>query len=250
MQRYMQKAMREAKARTSWLEPSPAHEEAVAGFIERILDPVANPAFVQDVDAFVARIAPAGVLNALAQTAIKAWAPGVPDFYQGTEGWAFDLVDPDNRRPVDYGRHVAAARAAEAFLRDPSPARAADWLAAWRDGRIKVLVSVAALRARAAAPELFALGRYEAVAFEGADAERLFGFARVHEDDWRVLIVPRMQATADRRRAAGATRVRLPRGAPSEWLNLVNGQRAAAASGSFDPDPLLAGVPIALLTPA
>ena len=106
---YMQKAMREAKVFTSWLNPSEPHEEAMKQFVEAVLDPD-NTAFREDFVAFQDRIADFGVYNSLAQLAVKIAAPGVPDFYQGTELWDFSLVDPDNRRAVDFGRRQDAAR--------------------------------------------------------------------------------------------------------------------------------------------
>ena len=100
---YMHKAMREAKVFTSWLNPSEPHEQAMTGFVEAVLAPD-NTAFRQDFVEFERRVAQYGIYNSLAQLAVKVAAPGVPDFYQGTELWDFSLVDPDNRRPVDYDR--------------------------------------------------------------------------------------------------------------------------------------------------
>src|SRR5262245_10233594 len=100
---YMRKAMREEKVVTHWVNPSEPHEEAMASFVRVILAPDNEP-FRQDFLDLQRRIARYGLYNSLAQTTIKIAAPGVPDFYQGTELWNFALVDPDNRRPVDYER--------------------------------------------------------------------------------------------------------------------------------------------------
>jgi (1->4)-alpha-D-glucan 1-alpha-D-glucosylmutase len=228
IRRYMQKAMREAKATTSWLEPDDLHERAVAAFIDRILNADANAEFVSDVDAFVAQIAPHGVLNSLAQTAIKAWAPGIPDFYQGTESWAFDLVDPDNRRPVDYPRRERLLADGTRYLENPHPDTLPVWLDGWRNGRIKVLVTLAALRERTDRAELFAYGDYTPLEFEGAGAQHAFGFLRHHERDWCALIVPRLTAKAGAaaEELLRATRARLPAGAPARWTDLLTGSEA------------------------
>src|SRR4029077_3681493 len=96
---YMEKATREAKAHTSWTRINPEYEEALRGFVNGVLD---DPDFVADLEAFVAPLVEPGRINSLAQTLLKIASPGVPDFYQGSELWDLSLVDPDNRRPVDY----------------------------------------------------------------------------------------------------------------------------------------------------
>jgi (1->4)-alpha-D-glucan 1-alpha-D-glucosylmutase len=260
MQRYMEKALREAKASTTWLEPVEAHESAVAAFIERILDERSNAEFVRDADAFVARIAPFGVLNSLGQVIIKAWAPGVPDFYQGTESWAFDLVDPDNRRPVDFDARAAAVRTADQLLRELAagggdPGGAARMLARWADGRIKVLVTAAALRERAAAPAVFTGGAFHPLEATGPKAAHLFGFARAATGDWRAAVVPRHavglgSAAPIGRDVWGDSAVRLPSGAPREWRNVLTGEVVKAANGALEAGALFETVPLALLRPA
>ena len=104
---YIEKALHEAKLHTSWLNPDQAYDEAVATFVRTILAGGDSP-FIDDLDAFVRSIADAGFVNSLAQTLVKICAPGVPDFYQGVEFWDFNLVDPDNRRPVDFQRRREA----------------------------------------------------------------------------------------------------------------------------------------------
>jgi (1->4)-alpha-D-glucan 1-alpha-D-glucosylmutase len=261
MQRYMEKALREAKASTNWLVPDEAHESAVATFIERILDEASNAEFVRDVDTFVARIAPFGVLNSLAQVIIKAWAPGVPDFYQGTESWAFDLVDPDNRRPVDFDARAGAVRTADQLLRELAagggdPGGAARMLARWADGRIKVLVTAAALRERAAAPAVFTGGgAFHPLEATGPKAAHLFGFARATAGDWRAAVVPRHavglgSAAPVGRDVWGDSAVRLPKGAPRAWRNVLTGESITAVNGSLDIGTLFATLPFALLRPA
>src|SRR5262249_49861745 len=111
IQAYVRKALCEAKVHSSWINPDPDYEAAVAKFIDQILNPETSAEFLADLRQFVARVAFFGRVNSLAQAVVRCTAPGVPDTYQGTESWDFSLVDPDNRRPVDY-----AAR--EAWLRN------------------------------------------------------------------------------------------------------------------------------------
>jgi (1->4)-alpha-D-glucan 1-alpha-D-glucosylmutase len=136
---YMTKAMREAKQETSWTAPDPAYEEGVEQFIRRILDPAAGRAFLADLLPFQAHIARLGAVNGLAQTLLKLTVPGVPDTYQGSELWDLSLVDPDNRRPVDFPLRAA-------WLAEPRPV--AELLRDWQSGRIKqhVVARTLALR--------------------------------------------------------------------------------------------------------
>ena len=99
LRNYMEKAMREAKIRTSWVSNNAEYEDALRRFIDALL---ADTTFISELEAFVAKITPAGRINSLAQTLMKYTSPGVPDLYQGGELWDLSLVDPDNRRPVDY----------------------------------------------------------------------------------------------------------------------------------------------------
>jgi (1->4)-alpha-D-glucan 1-alpha-D-glucosylmutase len=204
---YMRKAMREAKVVTSWLNPSEPHEKAMSRFVRIILasggdgqsvGPSAgqSAAFRQDFLEFHARVSRLGLYNSLAQLALKIGAPGIPDFYQGTEIWNFSLVDPDNRRPVDYewrqrlmddiSRHVAADDARQAFIDElvASPA----------DDRLKLYATTTMLRYRAASRELFEEGGYDSIAIDGARREHVFAFSRAAAGRQVVVAVPRLVA--------------------------------------------------------
>ncbi len=148
LRQYLEKAAREAKTQTSWLAPNAAYEEAMLRFADAILR---NGPFLDVFLTFQRRIAFYGFLNALAQVVLKATSPGVPDFYQGTELWDFSLVDPDNRRPVDFSQRAA--------LLD-TPGHPAALLRKWQDGRIKLFVTQKTLALRAAHPDLFRDGVY------------------------------------------------------------------------------------------
>jgi (1->4)-alpha-D-glucan 1-alpha-D-glucosylmutase len=192
VQGFALKAAREARAFTSWLHPHTAWEDAQARFLERLLARSADNPFLADLEAFLRPIAYCGALNALAQQLLKLAAPGVPDLYQGTELWDFSLVDPDNRRPVDFARRRAAleallaARDLEAMVRE--------LLAAWPDGRVKLWLTHRALRLRREFPTLFAEGAYLPVRVEGGRGRHVVAFARRHAASWALAVVPRLPA--------------------------------------------------------
>jgi (1->4)-alpha-D-glucan 1-alpha-D-glucosylmutase len=194
---YMVKALREAKRNTSWLNPRPTYEDAVTAFIRRVLDPAHSRAFLTELRALATRVVHAGIWNSLAQTVIKITAPGVPDFYQGTEIWDLSLVDPDNRRPVDYAKRCAmldqiAPDGMNVVLRESARA---DLVAGRLDGRIKLYTIVRALRARHARSELFQQGVYVPLSTVGTRATHVFAFARVHDGAAAITVVPRLTTT-------------------------------------------------------
>ena len=153
----------------------------------------AIPALLTEIVAFVERIAPAGAVNGLAQTLLKLTVPGVPDIYQGTEFWDFSLVDPDNRRPVDF-----AARAAGL---DASPME--DLAKTWRSGRIKQALIAQTLALRRSKPKLFADGSYEPLEVRGELADHVIAFARRLGSDTAITVVPRIASTFLVRREIG-----------------------------------------------
>jgi (1->4)-alpha-D-glucan 1-alpha-D-glucosylmutase len=176
------KAAREAKQETSWLAPDDAYESGVMRFIDDIL---ADRAFIASFDPFARRVALIGALNALTQLALKAAMPGTPDFYQGTELWELSLVDPDNRRPVDF---AARERALDAL------GDATDWstlVETWPDGRIKLALTHRLLAWRRALAEVFAQGDYRPLAVEGPHRDHVIAFARVRGDEAAILIAGR-----------------------------------------------------------
>jgi (1->4)-alpha-D-glucan 1-alpha-D-glucosylmutase len=128
-------------------------------------------------------IAPAGALNSLTQCLLRVTVPGLPDLYQGTEFWDFSLVDPDNRAPVDYDQRQVA------FAVEPN---AADLIDNWRDGRIKQWLIAQTLQLRAAHPQLFAHGRYLPLTVGGAYADRIIAFAREQDNQWLLVLAPRL----------------------------------------------------------
>lgn len=201
---YMLKSAREAKARTSWTDPDQDFERALSRFVAALVEEEAGAPFRTELERLVARVAPVGMWTSLARVLVHLASPGTPDLYQGDELWSFSLVDPDNRRPVDY--------ALRARLLDGMHRRAADaggrgalcreLLAAAPDGRVKLFLTHAALRARRADPELFRAGAYLPLVAEGPAREHVFAFARRLESGRAaVVVVPRLTATL---RADGA----------------------------------------------
>jgi (1->4)-alpha-D-glucan 1-alpha-D-glucosylmutase len=197
IQAYMLKALHEAKVHTSWVNPNPAYDDAVQHYVATILDPQANAAFLDDFRAFQRRISHYGLFNSLSQTLLKLTVPGVPDTYQGTELWDFSLVDPDNRRPVDYPQRQEMLRELQANTTAASHGRGAlaqELLINKEDARIKLYVTSLALNCRRTHPGLFAIGEYLPVQVAGAKRDHVFGFSRRQGDRAAIVIVPRLIA--------------------------------------------------------
>jgi (1->4)-alpha-D-glucan 1-alpha-D-glucosylmutase len=185
IQEYMAKAIKEAKVNSSWIQPNENWDNAVREFIAAILSPARRNKFPELLRPLAERLAELGAVNSLSQTLIKFSVPGVPDIYQGNEMWDFSLVDPDNRRPVDY----EARRNALGSLGNAVPS---DLLANWRDGRIKLFLTHKILHYRREHFDLFAKGDYEPVTVTGAFPESVFAFSRRHENQRLLVVAPRL----------------------------------------------------------
>lgn len=180
---WQEKALREAKLQSSWSAANEPYERACREFLNSILLSAEGTALRQSLGATANRIATAGALNSLAQTLLRITAPGVPDLYQGTEYWDFSLVDPDNRRPVDY-----AARA-DALKQTSTPD---ELLRSWQDGRVKQALIHQVLNVRARHSALFSSGQYVPLQVLGSHAEQVVAFARVSDQERAIVIVPRI----------------------------------------------------------
>jgi (1->4)-alpha-D-glucan 1-alpha-D-glucosylmutase len=191
IQDYMRKATKEAKVNTSWINPNQAYDDAVRDFVGAVLD---TALFLDDFQRLCHRVAQYGMYNALSQTLLKLTVPGVPDLYQGTELWDFSLVDPDNRRPVDYEHRRRLLHDLHGRCRGAGPDRRAvvrELLEARADGRIKLYVISETLRFRRAHPQLFQRGDYLPLGGTGARQEHVCAFARHHEGHGLIVAVPR-----------------------------------------------------------
>ncbi|WP_440813375.1 malto-oligosyltrehalose synthase [Pseudomonas syringae] len=185
MVQWQEKALREAKLQSSWSAPNQPYETACREFLQRLLMAPEALALRQSLSATANRIATAGALNSLAQTLLRLTVPGVPDLYQGTEFWDFSLVDPDNRRPVDYAARQKSL--AEETSVD-------DLLSRWQDGRIKQALIAKVLNLRATHPELFSEGEYIPLEIKGSHAGQVMAFARVTQGVRAIIVVPRISS--------------------------------------------------------
>jgi (1->4)-alpha-D-glucan 1-alpha-D-glucosylmutase len=192
IERYMEKALKEAKHHTSWINPNEAYDQAVKQFVREILRPHADNRFLTDLLRFQTGVAQAGMWNSLAQTLLKITSPGVPDFYQGTELWDFSLVDPDNRRPVDFAKRVMLLEELQRLESNDLVSLAHELVSQPQDGRIKLYILYKALNFRRAHPNLFAQGTYLPLTASGARREHVVTFARRFENEWALVAVPHL----------------------------------------------------------
>jgi (1->4)-alpha-D-glucan 1-alpha-D-glucosylmutase len=255
VQAYMLKAVREAKTQTTWTEPNEVYETGLRRFIASVLDAHGNGAFLREVDSFASELAWFGWINSLAMTTLKLFAPGVPDTYQGTELWDLSLVDPDNRRPVDYGvRREGLSALQAAYATRPEGEVLADVLATPGDGRIKLLLTWLGLRLRRERAELFRTGTYVPLAVEGPGVDHLFSFALIDSDSAVVVAVPRLLrklgfepgkwAPADRYRG---TRIVCAGGVGSRRYRSLLSGRQVEANTALSAAELMDPIPIAIL---
>ncbi|MDX9677790.1 malto-oligosyltrehalose synthase [Pseudomonas zeae] len=242
---WQQKALREAKLQSSWSAPSESYENAAQAFTEKLLTGEEGELLRAALSKTVNSIAAAGALNGLAQTLLRMTVPGVPDLYQGNEFWDFSLVDPDNRRPVDY-----AAR--EHALHEPLPA--VELLANWRDGRIKQALIAQVLKLRVEHAELFRRGSYQALEVLGSQAHNVLAFAREHAGKQAIVIVPVRCATLLENGAVpqvdalrwGDTRVVLPFAASATNLKGLFSSSAVTKNRELNISDALGDVPVNL----
>jgi (1->4)-alpha-D-glucan 1-alpha-D-glucosylmutase len=199
------KSIKEAKRRSSWINPFEPYENAAKAFVDAVLTGRESAKFLPAFVPFQERVARAGMVNSLSQVALKIASPGVPDFYQGTELWDLNLVDPDNRRPVDFEARERMLLDVDRILAEPPETRGASLtrlLQHWKDGAIKLLVAAAGLRLRSAEPRLFLEGDYMALETETPVPARAVAFARTLGSDdpaggrAAILIAPHLVATA------------------------------------------------------
>jgi (1->4)-alpha-D-glucan 1-alpha-D-glucosylmutase len=239
---WQQKALREAKLVTDWIAPNEPYESAARAFLTRLFAGEAD--LLPDIARFARRIGPAGAANGLAQSLLKLTVPGVPDIYQGTDYWDLSLVDPDNRRPVDFAARMASLEGS-----------ALDALAAnWQDGRIKQAVIARVLAVRRAAPRLFAEGSYQPIDVEGPLARHILAFARVLGGQIAIVVACRLtfgllaeDALSIQRLRWSGTRLRLPAECRSAQLCDAISGTEFAGQPSGEVTAMLARLPVALL---
>jgi (1->4)-alpha-D-glucan 1-alpha-D-glucosylmutase len=232
----MVKSMREAKLHSTWASPNPAYEDAMLGLVRAALDTRGPNALLDSFLPFQERIAKLGVSNSLVQTALKLTLPGMPDIYQGAELWDLSLVDPDNRRPVDYAtreRLLAESQAMPGMLEN------------WRDGRVKLALTAALLAERRKHPLLFADGGYAPLVVSGPKADQVCAFARTHEASALLVIAARFPARLKADPDWAGTEVAWPEIDPASPLrDLLTGRVIETASAPVR--DLLGDMPVAV----
>ena len=256
IQRFVYKALREAKVNASWVNPRPEYDAAVRRFVAAILDRSAPNPFLDDFVPFQRDVAAWGMSSALSQTLLKIAVPGVPDFYQGTELWDLSLVDPDNRRPVDFAlrRRTLEALTAEIEQTGDLASLARKLVEAKEDGRVKLYVVRQALALRRARAALFREGAYRALEVRGPLAAHVIAFARVRGPEVVLALAPRLWA---RRPAAEPpfgraswpddTRLVVPAELGGRYRNAFTDERLEARDGVLPVADALASFPVALL---
>jgi (1->4)-alpha-D-glucan 1-alpha-D-glucosylmutase len=276
IQSYMLKATREAKDATAWLEPDPDYEHGLARFIDALLEhgrepsAATDPGFLDDLHAFVDDIAPFGACNGVGMAVLKLTSPGVPDIYQGCETWNLSLVDPDNRRHIDFTALSRRLDAVEAAFGGAAalPAEAlAELRGSWKDGRLKMLVVSRVLALRRARAELFRDGRYTRLQAHGPARGHVVAYARELEgSDGCVVIAGRLMrrlTEGDARKLHGGlvwkdTHVVLPQDASmaASWRDAITGRIVPAhragpgRQASIALSDALSGLTAAVLVPA
>ena len=261
VQAYLQKALREAKQHTTWTSVQADYEGAVRAFADALMTGDAGAEFRRELAALVRRVAAAGAWTSLARTLLYAAGPGTPDVYQGDELWFLALVDPDNRRPVDWALRNRLVTETDAGDRADPETRAAWWAEALRDaptsdGAAKLRVLHAALCARRADPALFTHGTYTPLAAAGARAAHVVAFARAHAGRAVVAVAPRLVLgiAPDGGAPVGArwgdTQLVLPAHlAAARWTDALTGRAVVAGDdGALRLADVLAAAPVALLT--
>ncbi|MBU1197052.1 malto-oligosyltrehalose synthase [Candidatus Micrarchaeota archaeon] len=257
LKEHMTKALREAKEHSSWTAPSQAYEEATQQFIDRVMHPRRNQAFLHSFRVFKDRVAEFGIWNSLSQTLIKITFPGVPDIYQGSESWNYSLTDPDNRTPVSY---ASLQKKMKRLPRTATPSSIRQWLKHRSDGRIKLFVVRSSLQLRKQHRVLFEKGTYSPLYFQGPKKHHAFGYLRQHQNDAVMVVVPRLVATLCKnqripfgKRAWENTHVLLPSNAPNTWRNIFTNEIIIATQRRGQPTiacaDLMQRFPVSLLVP-
>lgn len=245
MEAYLEKALREGKLRSDWARPDEAYETAAKAFSTALLDN--KKPFRKGFEAWLKRIADHGIVNSLSQVALKFTCPGIPDVYQGCELWDLSLVDPDNRRPVDYAKRSA-------WLEELEEHPAAESL--WNDrysGRIKLWLTHSLFRLRRQFPDLFTSGEYLPLEVEGAYRNHVIAYARRYRQQLLVVVLPLHTALLSKEQGKDIreidwkdTAVLLPEGVGAEWEHLVEGT-TDTHTRAFPVQHLFRSLPLALL---
>jgi (1->4)-alpha-D-glucan 1-alpha-D-glucosylmutase len=250
---YVLKSIREAKLHTAWLRPDTAYEEGFLTFVENVLEPSDSNEFMKVFLPFQKWVAGYGIFNSLSQTLLKFTAPGVPDTYQGTELWDLSMVDPDNRRPVDYEQRISVLKDIKEKAQADSLKLIDELLSSKEDGRIKLFLTYKVLQARKENLEVFLKGEYQPLEVVGKFQDHIVAFARRFGDSIAIAIAPRFLTTLVQpgeypfgEQVWADTQLKLPQGAQSTWRDAITGQ-TISGSGAIAIGQILQHFPVALL---
>ncbi|MEX2442412.1 MAG: malto-oligosyltrehalose synthase [Alkalispirochaeta sp.] len=255
---YAIKAAREAKLETSWTRPDEQYEDALERFIAAILNPKRSSTMLRVIAEMVDSVILPGTVNSLSQKLLTLTVPGVPDVYQGTDGWDFSLVDPDNRRPVDFTLRRQWLSAGTSHRGEPAQ-HCHRVLREWRTGEIKHTVVRRTLSLRKRRADLFAAGDYLPLTVEGAQADRILAFARLFRGTIALVVVPRLVAPLLHGSQLPLvpperwedTRIVVPDGPMERFINEFTGETSAvtalAEERTIAVSHILATFPVALL---
>jgi len=238
----LEKSMREGKLHSNWSLPDTSYEKAMQSFARDALDP-RRTGFLSSFLPFVQRVARLGMRNSLIQAVLKLTVPGTPDIYQGCEMWDLSLVDPDNRRPVDYELRERVRDSLEPSLQSDPAATLHDLLVDWRDGRIKLAIVTMLLRLRTAHPVLFAEGSYEPLTIGGEKTDRIIGFIRSGDNTQVAVLVARYPGLREADPGWEGSAISLPAG---DWRDIFSGQ-TIGGNRAVEPSALFGLLPAAVL---
>lgn len=255
MEAFMLKAVREAKVHTSWINPHPEYEAAVSHFVAQTLTGPTASVFLADFLPLQKRVARWGAYNSLSQVLLKCTAPGVPDFYQGNDLWDLSLVDPDNRRPVDYALRERRLQELETLAAGDVLGAVREFVDSLCDGRVKLYVTWRTLRLRRERPKLFQRGDYIPLAVRGARAEHVCAYARHVEGEWVIVVAPRWFSRLGDGESLpvgvqtwGDTWLELPKEAPAVFIEIFSGEPVERKkAGGLEVAEILRGFVVALL---
>ncbi len=257
IQQYMVKCLHEAKVNLSWINPDQEYVDAVSGFIADILTPASETRagiFLNSLQTFIQPVKYFGAINALAQKVLHLTAPGIPDTYQGTDLWDLSLVDPDNRRPVDFVQRQQALQTINNETAGPAQA-CATLLADLPDGRIKMHVIERILCLRRERPQLFREAEYHALNVTGDESAHVIAFTRRSREQKMLVIVPRFAHTLMKGRIAsplgevwGNTAIELPEDCHGNYSDRFTGMSISSADRKLQLKEAMAHLPVAVLT--
>ncbi|HEX8091518.1 MAG TPA: malto-oligosyltrehalose synthase, partial [Blastocatellia bacterium] len=251
---YMLKAAREAKSHTFWLDNNVEYEEALVEFTEKILTPAPSNQFLKNFTEFQKGVAHYAAFGSLSQTLLKITSPGLPDFYQGTELWDLNLVDPDNRRPVDYEKRERLLRELKQREESGMLSLIEELFSDKDSGRVKLFTIRRALEARRRQKELFDDGDYIPLTASGSYGHHVVAFARRKDNQWAIAVAPRLLTSliATNELPLGGevwqdTAIKLPADSPPAWRHVFTGQ-SIAACGTLNMAEVFRHFPLGLLT--